>query len=381
MVTDGSAEAGGPTLRRDIVVIGASGEGIETLARVVSELPAELPATLLVTAPFLGNSSGRLPAILSRAALLPAVHVWGREPIRHGIIYVAPPDFHLTLTDGEASAVHGPREGGYRPAVDPLFRSAALEYGERVVGVVLAGTLDHGTSGLQAIKQLGGVAVVQDPREATVPAMPRHAIDNVAVDFVLPASEIAPLLVRLAGPPPRAPFASPAVVPRPGPAHRGPGGYRIGAAESRADMELEVALERLEPRALEEGARVGAPSRYRCPDCGGVLREAPDSERRSNATPTGGIIRFRCGLGHGWSGPSLELGEALLAERHLWEALNSFDERASLARRLADQADARGHTGAAERYRARAARADVRAHNVRHMLGEEWWDLDPVQED
>lgn len=382
MLAGTDMKAGDPGRRRDIIVIGASAGGIETLIRLVRGLPADLPATVLVAAPIQGNSTQRLPALLSGEGALPAVHVWGREPIRHGVIYVAAPDFHLIIKDGEATADHGPREGGFRPAVDALFRTAATTFGERVVGVVLSGVLDGGTAGLRAIKERGGLAVVQNPDEAIVGDMPRNAIENTAVDYVLSVAEIAPLLTYLAGGAP-----APAQPPPPGPV---PWPRRTGEHAERGERgEREWETRRLAaPREGERlvagapsGEPTGEPSCYRCPECGAVLFETPDSDEPSDASPEGGILRFQCLAGHGWSGPSLEMYQGQLSEEHLWVALGCLYERARLASRLAAQADARGFIRVAERLRERAARADARARRVREMLDEFGWDHEPIYEE
>src|SRR3954452_16430579 len=156
----GRSRASLPT--HDIVVVGASAGGVEALSTLVAELPRSLRAAVFVV---LHVSRGRsvLPEILTRAGRLPAVHPADWERIEYGRIYVAPPDHHMTLEQDTIRIVHGPSENGYRPAVDPLFRSAARAYGPRVVGVVLTGALDDGTAGLAAVKEAGGTAVVQDP--------------------------------------------------------------------------------------------------------------------------------------------------------------------------------------------------------------------------
>jgi two-component system chemotaxis response regulator CheB len=185
----------------DLVVVGASAGGVEALQQLVAGLPAELAAALLIVLHTPPTRDSRLPAILGRAGGLPAAHAQDGERIRPGRIYVAPPNYHLTVQTESLRLVQGPTENGFRPAADPLFRTAAQAYGERLVGVVLSGALDDGAAGLTAIKQQGGVTVAQDPDEAIVPGMPRSAIRFDHVDHVLPVAAIAALLVRLAGPP------------------------------------------------------------------------------------------------------------------------------------------------------------------------------------
>src|SRR4051794_24790246 len=180
----------------DIIVIGASAGGVEALSTLVAELPRSLRAAVFVV---LHVSRGRsvLPEILTRAGRLPALHPADRDRIEYGRIYVAPPDHHMTLEQDTIRIVHGPSENGYRPAVDPLFRSAARVYGPRVVGVILTGALDDGTAGLAAVKEAGGVAIVQDPDEAFASSMPRSARAFVKVDHVLPVREIGALIAGL----------------------------------------------------------------------------------------------------------------------------------------------------------------------------------------
>lgn len=153
---------------RDIVVVGASAGGVPALLDLASGLPEKLPAALFVAVHSSAESPGALPAMVGRAGPLPAAHAVDGQPFAHGRIYVAPPDHHLLLHDGTVRVTRGPRENGFRPAVDPLFRSAAVSQGPRVVGIVLSGALDDGTAGLQTIKRHGGIAIAQNLEDALV---------------------------------------------------------------------------------------------------------------------------------------------------------------------------------------------------------------------
>src|ERR1044071_8567923 len=166
----------------DILTIGASAGGVEALRVLVSLLPTELPAALFVVLHIPQDAPSLLPALLQRAGSLPARHPADNTPIENGRIYVAPPNRHMLLEPGRVRLVHGPKENRHRPAIDPLFRSAAKAYGPRVVGVILTGALDDGTQGLEVVKKCGGVTIVQNPEEAIVPSMPLSALRYVEVD-------------------------------------------------------------------------------------------------------------------------------------------------------------------------------------------------------
>src|SRR5215469_3223411 len=181
----------------DIIVVGGSAGAVEGFQTLVVALPADFPAAIFFVLHIPVDYPSVLPKILSRAGPLPAQHPMDGEPVRHGRIYVAPPDRHLLLEDGVVRVKRGPRENRHRPAIDPLFRSAARAYGPRVVGIVLTGMLDDGTSGLLTIKHRDGLAIIQDPEEALYPDMPQSACENVSIDYCLPSSEIGPLLARL----------------------------------------------------------------------------------------------------------------------------------------------------------------------------------------
>ena len=320
----------------DIIVVGASAGGVEALGELVSRLPADLPAAVFVVLHIPAYGVSVLPGILSRRGPLPAAHPNDGETIRHGCIYVAPPDHHLLVEkDGTVRLTRGPHENGHRPAVDTLFRSAARTYGPRVIGVVLTGTLDDGTAGLQAIKRRGGLAVVQDPEEALFASMPRSAIESVPVDTVALLAEIGPILDRLARSP--APAESEAPV--------------------TSELEDEVKVAEFDIIKLETRQN-GKPSSYACPDCHGVLWEVEEDS----------LLRFRCRVGHAFSPESLLASQSDALEDALWVALRALEESAALAERLSERAGGRGHSLAADRFAQQATDAHQRAATIREAL-------------
>ena len=183
---------------RDIVVIGASAGAIAALREIIRPLPANFRGAIFVVVHLPAESPSVLPQILSGAGALKAAHPSDGERIVPSRIYVAPPDHHMLIEPGQVRITHGPRENRHRPAIDPLFRTAARSYGPRVLGIVLSGNLDDGTAGLHIIKSEGGSAIVQDPSEAVFESMPRSALRVVKVDFVLPVSAIAAKILELA---------------------------------------------------------------------------------------------------------------------------------------------------------------------------------------
>jgi two-component system, chemotaxis family, protein-glutamate methylesterase/glutaminase len=193
---------------RDLVVIGASAGGVQTLRRVVADLPAELPATVCIVLHIAPNAPSMLASILARAGPLPARAAFDGDALPNGVILVAPPDRHLIVVDEHVHLDAGPRENGHRPAVDALFRSAAEARGPRVIGVVLSGSRGDGAVGLAAVKLRGGLTIVQDPSEALYAEMPAAALAQVAVDAVVPSEQVAQTIVAMVtgeDPPPAAP--------------------------------------------------------------------------------------------------------------------------------------------------------------------------------
>lgn len=325
--------------RRDIVTIGASAGGVEALMKIAKTLPADLPAAVFVVLHMPPDGFSILPSLLERAGALPASHPENGEPIRRGRIYVAPPDHHLMLHDGRIRVVHGPRENRYRPAVDPLMRSAAQFYGPRSIGVILSGSLDDGTAGLLALKRRGGIAIVQDPEDALFPGMPNSALSIVKVDYCLPLDEIGPSITRLVNE-----------------SSDETEDAEMSSRDDRIDYENRSA--EVDNSALEQDDRPGVPSPFACPDCGGVLWELE----------SGQMLRFRCRVGHAYSVESLLASQTDGLEAALWSALRALEEKASLTRRLADRATDQAQHGAARRFAEQSMTAEEHAKAIRNVL-------------
>jgi two-component system chemotaxis response regulator CheB len=288
---------------KDIIVIGASAGGIEALKVLAAGLPRDFSASVLIVLHIAPYGLGILPEILERAGSLPASNARDWEQIMPGHIYVAPPDYHLLVEQsGYMRLTQGPKENRFRPAVDPLFRSAAYAFGPRVVGVVMTGWLDDGTAGLYAIKERGGTAVVQHPDDALAPSMPLSAMKHVEVDHCVPLREIAPLLERLAGLPVDV-----------------EGESRVS---DRMETEVRIAME---DKALDI-TKWGEPSLYACPECHGALLQLTE----------GSHVRFRCHTGHAYSSDSLMAEMAGKTEESLWNAVRSVQEQVMLMRHLAE---------------------------------------------
>ena len=268
------------SVARDIIVIGASAGGVEALRTLVPLLPANLGAAIFVVLHILPHSRSYLPEILNRGGLKVA-HATDGGPIERGHIYIAPPNCHLLIESGHMHLSSGPRENRHRPAVNPLFRSAALAYGPRVIGVILTGNLDDGTTGLWEIKRRGGIAVVQDPNEALYPGMPESALGSVDIDHVVKLNDLPRLLTALVGP----------------------------VTKGAKDVSAEVPIE---------------PTRLTCPECRGPLGEHQ----------VGRSSEFQCRVGHVYAPAALLSAHADTLERTLWAGVVALEEGAEMARRM-----------------------------------------------
>jgi two-component system, chemotaxis family, protein-glutamate methylesterase/glutaminase len=270
----------------DIIVVGASAGGLEALQELAGSLPPDLPASVFVTIHVHPRSKSLLPALLSKAGPLPALHPEDGAPIEKGRIYVAPPNYHMAVENGHIHLGLGPKEQHERPCINVMFRTAAAAYGPRVAGVVLTGQLDDGAAGLWEIKRHGGIAVVQHPEEAPFPSMPLSALREIEVDYTLPVAQIGPLLDRLAR------QSTPA---------------RTGSQERGNDMESKLVD-------------------LTCPDCRGNIW----------AVPRGETVEYRCRVGHSFSPKSMLSEHFTAQEKAIWAAVVALEEGASLCIKLAD---------------------------------------------
>lgn len=318
---------------RDIVVIGASAGGVEALQRLCAGLPADFPAYIFVAQHLSPSARSVLPQLLDRVGPLTARSPEDGEEIARGTIYVATPDHHLLLRPGKVLMRRGPYENRTRPAVNALFRSAAMAYGGRVIGVVLTGLLDDGTDGLIAISAGGGLSVVQDPDEAAWPSMPRNALKRDHVAHVASLAALPALLERL-------------VREEAGPSIPLPDEYRIEdrmAAQEFAIMESDVVTP-------------GNPSHMSCPDCGGVLNQIATQDE----------LRFRCQVGHAFTPLGLAAAQSDELERALGIAARTHRDRI----KLFEQMGANAHTRGLERAEARWTNATEESTRMIEVLEE-----------
>jgi two-component system, chemotaxis family, protein-glutamate methylesterase/glutaminase len=313
----------------DIIVIGASAGGVEALSQLVAGLPRDLAAAIFVVIHISPHGKSVLPSILNRQGKLPASHAIDGEAIAQGHIYIAPPDYHLLVKPGYIRLVKGPRENNSRPAVDPLFRTAAKAYGRRVVGVILSGTLDDGTAGLIDVKNWGGVAVVQDPNDAAYSGMPSSAIENVEVDYILPASSIPAVLESLA--------CEPAIAQ--------------GAKPMSNESEMEPDVVELDGVAMRERGKPGVPSNF-------TLYEL---NKRN-------LLQYRCRTGHAFSSVTLLALQSEVQEEALWAAIRSLEERGELMNNMASKAHSGNRPRSAKRFQHLAREAQQRADVIREAL-------------
>jgi two-component system chemotaxis response regulator CheB len=293
-----------PIKGRDIIVVGTSAGGLEALSELIAHLPPDLPASLFVVQHMPPqHSGGVLVERLQEMQKFTCTLAKDGERFVRGRIYIAPPDCHLLLKGRHLLVSKGARENRYRPAIDPLFRSAAIAHGPRVIGVILTGLLDDGTVGLMAIKRCGGLTMVQDPTEAAYPDMPQSALNNVDVDFCGHAAEIGRFLAIYTCKP------------------RGP------KRTVPQDIRTEAVIAERVLSDVSQVETLGTQVPYNCPNCGGVLWAIGHSRAQ----------RYRCHTGHSYTAAALMTSQSERIEETLWISLRMFEERKNLLNNTAQQ--------------------------------------------
>ena len=318
---------------RHIVVIGTSAGGLQALDDVIGQLPAGLPASIFIVQHMAAEATGEaLLQQLGRRKTFNCKLASNGEPFENGSIYIAPADYHLLIKNETLLVTKGARENRYRPAVDPLFRSAAVAHGPGVIGVILTGMLDDGTAGLVAVKKCGGVTVVQDPKDAAYPEMPQSALNNVKVDHCLPLAGMGPLLERLI----HEPHGKSKPIPK--------------------DIRTEAAIAERVLSDIKQVNGLGDQVPYNCPNCGGVLWEMKNPD----------LKRFRCHTGHSYTAKTLLESQSEKIEETLWVSLRMLEERRNLLNNM-DQKRTRA-SGKTDSYADRAKETDVHIERIRDIL-------------
>lgn len=327
-----------------IVLIGGSAGAVKALQLILPTLPHDFPAAVLIVT-HVGAYKSIVPDILGRFSAMPVLHAVDGEPIISGRVLVAPPDEHLTVVveDGIALVrlLHGPKENHCRPAIDPLFRSAASAFQENAIGVILTGYLDDGTVGLQAIKSCGGLAIVQDPIEAEAVDMPASAIEHVNVDRVLRLTEIGPALVELIR---RRVELGDTV-------HKN----SISGLHDWIDIENRIAGMKSDMDDLE---KIGKRSSLTCPECSGALWQIDRSRP----------LRYRCHTGHAFTARVLESLQRDAVEDAVWGAIRALHEQERLFRTLCERESEQHNTERASEYEAKATQAKARSETLREVI-------------
>ncbi|MBA9079158.1 chemotaxis protein CheB [Rufibacter quisquiliarum] len=323
----------------DIVVIGTSAGGMAVLTKLVSQLPADLPASIFIVQHLARESNVEI--LVNRLQMNTqlvcevAEHEKTFEP---GHLYFCPQDHHLLLQRGRMLVTKGPRENLFRPAIDPLFRSAAAAYDSRVIGIILTGMLQDGTVGMQAVKRSGGLTMVQLPAEAEYPDMPQSVMNEMEVDYAVPVGEMGLLVQELVS----VPASTDHQVPQ--------------------DIQYEATIaERLMTQGnghSEEMGVMGPQVPVTCPDCGGALWEVKN----------GTLSHLRCHVGHSFTPESYLQGNLEALEETMWVALRMLEERRTMLSSLADQDRKRGSKYWASTQEERAEELKVHIERIRQVL-------------
>jgi two-component system chemotaxis response regulator CheB len=318
-----------------VIVIGASAGGQDAIIEIIRQLPVDLPVAVFIVLHLSAKGIGWvLRDKIQQFTPLPCKLAVDQSPIESGHIYIAPPDFHLIVAKEKIKVVNGPHENRWRPSVDVLFRSAAAAYNERVIGIVLTGFLDDGTSGMQAIVGCGGSTIVQDPNEAQYPDMPMSVLNNMEVDYCLPLSQMGKAILDII----RTKEIKGIVVP--------------------PQLAAEAAIAEKTASGIDVVSPLGPQSVYSCPDCGGSLWQLKE----------GNFAHYRCHIGHSYSQADLVSKQIESLESTLWIALRMMEERRNLLAKIADEEVRKGLHGIAETHRVRVTELQHHISQLKNLL-------------
>ncbi|QHL89219.1 chemotaxis protein CheB [Nibribacter ruber] len=325
-------------LHHDVIVIGTSAGGMNVLCNLLSQLPADLPASIFIVQHLARDSNAQiLVDRLSKFTKLQCQVAQHEQTIEHGNVYFVPQDNHLLLQKGRMLVTKGPRENLFRPAIDPLFRSAAAAYDSRVIGIVLTGMLQDGTVGMEMIKRSGGITMVQSPAEAEYPDMPQSVLDMMEVDYVVKVAEMGELIKELVHVPASAMKEPPEDIT-----------YEAKIAERLM----------LDSGDIEDTELMGPRSAFSCPDCGGALWEVN----------TGHVKHFRCHVGHAYTQESFLNANVESLEETLWIAMRMLEERRTMLHAMAEQDRRKGHNNWSESQKERADELKLHISRIRQVL-------------
>ncbi|EOR95058.1 Chemotaxis response regulator protein-glutamate methylesterase CheB [Arcticibacter svalbardensis MN12-7] len=317
---------------KHVVVVGTSAGGLSALIKLTSQMQKDFDAPILVVQHISADATGNvLLEALRKNSNLICEHAINGTKLQSGHLYLAPSDHHLMIADDEKMLVtKGAMENRSRPAIDPLFRSAAVAFGNRTIGVLLTGYLDDGTAGLTVIKKCGGICIVQDPAEADYPDMPQNALNQIKIDYCLPIAQMGVLLSKLLS--------------------RKPG--------KRKPIPLDISIEAdIAMRVLSDLPSVNALGKqvpFNCPGCGGVLWLMNKSSS----------LRYRCHTGHAYTAASLLAEQSKKIEETMWTALRMFEERKNLLTTIAEKEKGAAGKSALER----ANLSQVHIDRIRALL-------------
>lgn len=317
-----------------IIVIGGSAGSINALLQLLGEFPADLHAAVFIVVHINRQSNSQLASVLQRSSRLPVSFAADRHPIQPARIYIAPPDYHLFVEADRMRLIRGPLENNMRPAIDVLFRSAAVAHRDLVVGVLLSGLLDDGVIGLEAIKRCGGKAIVQSPEEALFSEMPKNAIAAVEIDYIVGIQQMYDCLLQCLNQPP----------------HSTP--------EPPQDLITESQMVRTVMASADAMSQIGEMVAQSCPACGGPLWQVKSAP----------ILQHRCHIGHSFTSQALIDAQAKNAEEALWVALRTLEERSRLLERISKDFQQKGTQKLSKMYHQLAQEASDHANSIRSLL-------------